>query len=102
MIKVHETERVPNGYHQVTPATVTVCPGNGRIVSIQADGGTIRYRPDGVAPTNLVVGGTEIGMLLADKEIHTYIMGEGGKIQNIQLLEGTNASGAKANIVTYK
>jgi hypothetical protein len=101
-IKVTEDERIPNGYHQVAPVAVTVCPGNGRVVTIQADGGNIRYRPDNVSPTNLVVGGTEVGLLLADKECHTYIMGEGGKIQEILLLEGTNGSGAKVNVTTYK
>ena len=103
MIKVHEDERVPNGCFQIaSTATVVKCPGNGRIVQFQADGGTIRYRPDGVDPTNLVVGGTEIGMTLTDKEIHTYVVGDGYDLTQFRFLEGTNGSGAKVTVTTYK
>ena len=99
MIKEIEVGRVPNGYHQIPNASIVAaytCPGNGRIVTIQADGGGVRYRPDGVAPTNTV------GVLLLDKEIHTLIMGEKGKIQDIKIIEQTPLAGAKVNIVTYK
>jgi hypothetical protein len=101
-IKVHEDERVPHGHFQIAPAAVIKCPGNGRIVSFQADGGTIRYRPDNVDPTNLVVGGTEIGMTLTDKEVHTYVVGDGYDLTRFRFLEGTNGSGAKVTVVTYK
>lgn len=99
MIKVTEVGRVPKDYIQIANADIVaakVCPGNGRIVTIQADGGGVRYRPDGVAPTNTV------GVLLADKEIHTLIIGENGKMQDIQIIEQTPLAGAKVNIVTYK
>lgn len=95
---VTEAERVPIGYYQVDNADITtpyVCPGNGRIVMIQADGGGVRYRPDGVDPTNTV------GVLLADKETHYIIIGE-GNMQNIKLIEQTPAGGAKVNIATFK
>lgn len=99
MIKVTEAGRVPNGYHQIANSSIVAaytCPGNGRIVSIQADGGGVRYRPDGVAPTNTV------GVLLADKEIHTLILGEKGKLQDIKIIEQTPLAGAKVSVVTYK
>ena len=98
-IKVTEAGREPNGYHQILNASIVTaltCPGNGRIVSIQADGGGVRYRPDGVNPTNTV------GVLLVDKEIHTLIMGGFGKIQDIKIIEQTPLAGAKVSIVTYK
>lgn len=99
MIKVTEAGREPTGYYQVPNASIVTaftCPGNGRIVTLQADGGGVRYRPDGVSPTNTV------GVLLADKEIHTIIMGENGKIQNIKIIEETPGGGAKLSVVTYK
>lgn len=102
MIKVHEKAQIPNGCFQIAPVAVIQCPGNGRVVSFQADGAAIRYRPDGVDPTNAVVGGTDIGMLLADTEIHTYVVGDGADLTQFRFLEAVNGSGAKVTIVTYK
>jgi hypothetical protein len=62
--------RTPLGYQQISAATLAAAtpltlppPGNGQNIGyarIQADGGTVRWRDDGVAPT------AAVGMQIAD------------------------------------
>ncbi|HDR8930420.1 TPA: hypothetical protein QDA84_000413 [Burkholderia vietnamiensis] len=82
----------PVGYQQITNLTSAAAltpPVGARIASIQAEGGTLRYRDDGTAPT------ASVGMIISANGGVDY----NGNLSAIKLIAAT--SGAIANVSYY-
>lgn len=82
----------PLGYQQITgltSASSLTPPVGARIASIQAEGGTLRYRDDGTAPT------ASTGMIISANGGVDY----NGNLSAIKLIAAT--SGAVANVSYY-
>lgn len=80
------------GYQQLTNLTAAgslTVPTGARIASIQAEGGTLRYRDDGTAPT------ATVGMIISANGGIDY----NGNLSVIKLIAAT--SGAIANVSYY-
>jgi len=81
----------PAGYVQLSPATaIGIGIGAGRVALIQALDQNVRYRDDGIAPTNTT------GVRIHAGESIWYT----GDLRAIQIIE--EASAAQVNISVYK
>lgn len=84
------------GYHQVTDLSSAVsCPGSGSVVEIGAEGANVRYRLDGIDPTDTV------GSLLPAGGCMVINIGQ-GNIHKIRLIETTADPGATINVHCFK
>jgi hypothetical protein len=83
----------PMGYQQIALSTTSVStltvPAGARIAVIQAEGGTVRWRDDGTAPT------ASVGMILSQNSELDY----DGSLSSIQLI--AVVAGALADVSYY-